>query len=277
MEKANVITVREHGSLNNAGPVVVLHGGPGAPGSALGLAQELGQYFHVLEPLQRTAGNQPLTVTRHVSDLLKVLPEKAVIVGWSWGAMLGLSLAARHPDAPAALVLIGCGTYDQETRKMFHERMMQRLDEPQQRRLAALLRELESPRGSEKSTLAEVGRIVTQASTYAGLRDNREGGMIVDYLGHNQTWDDVLRLQEEKIEPQIFASIRVPTLMIHGAEDPHPGRETQERLGRYIPHLQYHELARCGHEPWNEKYAKQAFMSLLTGWIARYAGEPKGE
>ena len=273
MVQGNKIAVRVHGSPKNPGPVLVLHGGPGAPGSAWGLARALGPYFYVLEPLQRTADNQPLTVTRHVRDLLEVLPEHAVIVGCSWGAMLGLSLAARHPHALAALVLVGCGTYDHKTREIFHQRVTQRLDENRQKRLASLLRDLDAPNGgnADNSTLAEIGRITSLASTYAHMEDKPASDLPVDYVGHAQTWADVLRLQDEEAEPQIFANIRVPTLMVHGADDPHPGRETKEILSRYIQGLQYHELAKCGHEPWNEKYAKEAFLGLVTEWIAGYA------
>lgn len=269
------ITVRTHGSPGAAGPVVVLHGGPGAPGSALGLARELGRYFRVLEPPQRTAGKLPLTVAQHVSDLLAVLPPNPVMVGWSWGAMLGLSLAARHPDALAALVLIGCGTYDPQSRELFNKRVMQRLDAAGQKRLAALWGKLRAAPGGEPSNriLAEVGRLISLASTYAGLENCAANDLPVDYLGHAQTWDSVLRLQEEQIEPRIFRHIKVPVLMVHGAEDPHPGRETRDGLRRYLPGLEYHELARCGHEPWNEQYAKEAFLSLVRAWIAKYAGK----
>ena len=119
MEADGKIAVRTYGNPANPGPVVVLHGGPGAPGSAVGLAKGLGRHFRVLEPLQRTAGSSHLSVSRHVNDLLAVLPPNAVLVGWSWGAMLGLSFAARHSGRLTALVLVGCGTYDAQSRARF--------------------------------------------------------------------------------------------------------------------------------------------------------------
>src|SRR5690349_1117429 len=72
MDDLEPIEVRRY-SLQ--GPtVVVLHGGPGAPGSASGLARILARAFHVLEPLQRRSGRVPLTVSRHVEDLAVVAP-----------------------------------------------------------------------------------------------------------------------------------------------------------------------------------------------------------
>ncbi|HXI60386.1 MAG TPA: alpha/beta hydrolase [Polyangia bacterium] len=119
------IQVRRYGS---GGPTaVVLHGGPGAPGSAAGLAKALGEHFDVLEPLQRRSGQVALTVSRHVDDLRAIAPQPVALVGWSWGAMLGLSFAARYPRNVSALVLVGCGTYDESARSLFRSTIDQRL------------------------------------------------------------------------------------------------------------------------------------------------------
>ena len=86
-----MIHVREY-----AGPaptVIVLHGGPGAPGSMAAVARELAGSFRVLEPWQRGGGAQPLTVGQHIADLHEVVQahcpgERPALVGSSWGAML---------------------------------------------------------------------------------------------------------------------------------------------------------------------------------------------
>ena len=104
------------------GPIVVLHGGPGAPGSIAGLALGLAGDFEVWEPFQRGSGEVDLTVDRHVADLHEVAPKPATIVGHSWGAMLGLSYAARYPEEVRALVLVGCGTYNEASRAEYLRR-----------------------------------------------------------------------------------------------------------------------------------------------------------
>ena len=71
--------------------VVVLHGGPGAPGAVRGVAEGLSDEFRVLEPLQRRhSGGSVLSVEGHVEDLAEVMPGPAAIVGHSWDAMLAL-------------------------------------------------------------------------------------------------------------------------------------------------------------------------------------------
>ena len=125
-------TVREYGSGEKT--VVLVHGGPGAPGYMASLARDLEDEFHVFEPFQRGSGAEHLTVELHVNDLQQVIESrsektKPVVVGHSWGAMLALAHAAAYPDSLSALVLIGCGTFDADSRRQLEltrqERMQQ--------------------------------------------------------------------------------------------------------------------------------------------------------
>ena len=151
------IAVRTYGSGHPS--AVVLHGGPGAPGSAAGLARGLSQYFHVIEPLQRRSGGPILTVDQHAADLAGVCPSKSVIVGWSWGAMLALSFAARYPEKAAALVLVGCGTYDAGTRGLIQPTVLSRLPAADIERRACSTRSKPRPaeRRETKFSLSGVG------------------------------------------------------------------------------------------------------------------------
>jgi pimeloyl-ACP methyl ester carboxylesterase len=49
--------------------------------------------------------------------------------------------------------------------------------------------------------------------------------------------------------------------MLHGADDPHPGRMIRDGLLPVIPHLEYVEFPRCGHDPWRERHAREAFLA----------------
>ena len=63
--------IRFHG---DHGPfVITLHGGPGATGSAVRLAQGLSRDFRVIEPWQRPSGEIPLTVAVHIQDLRNLI------------------------------------------------------------------------------------------------------------------------------------------------------------------------------------------------------------
>ena len=106
-----MIRVREYGT---DGPhVVVVHGGPGAPGYMAPVARGLADGFRVLEPLQRGSGAVALSVARHVEDLHEVVAfcgpgARPALIGHSWGAMLVLAYAAEHAGETGGLVLVGC-------------------------------------------------------------------------------------------------------------------------------------------------------------------------
>jgi len=263
------IEVRHHGAAGRT--VVVLHGGPGAPGSALGLARCLAASFRVLEPLQRRSGAVPLTVERHVADLAAVMPERAAIVGWSWGAMLGLSFAARHPERVSGLVVVGCGTYDESSRADVHLRLAERLGETGRVGVEALKKELAGePDARRRDALfAKLGAEIGRAEAYDRFPDDaaEEPGLLADAAGYQETWDDALRLQREGVEPAIFANIRAGVLMLHGAANPHPGPETRDVLRRFLPQLEYVELLRSGHEPWHERQARASFFEIVRDWL----------
>lgn len=264
------LEVRRYGA---SGPkVVVLHGGPGARGSARGLARILESHFSVLEPLQRRAGDAPLTVERHVEDLAEVAP-RAAVVGWSWGAMLGLSYAARYPDRVTALALVGCGTYAECDRQLYRVRLEAALGAEGRAQRDALQGAIASARdpAERDRLLAELGSLHAVANGFELIDADPEDLVDIDARGNQETWSDVLRLQEEGQEPAAFAAIRMPVLMLHGEDDPHPGEATCATLRRFLPQLEYVAFPRCGHEPWRERHAHVEFERVLRQWLLRHA------
>ena len=89
----------------------------------------------------------------------------------------------------------------------------------------------------------------------------------VDARSNKEVWDDVVQLQEAGTYPAAFSAIKSPVLMLHGAHDPHPGPMIRDSLLRHIPHLEYVELDRCGHDPWRERYGREEFFRVLRKWL----------
>jgi pimeloyl-ACP methyl ester carboxylesterase len=249
----------------------VLHGGPGAPGSAAGLARALADDFSVLEPLQRRSGIVPLTVSQHVEDLAAIAPTGSAIVGHSWGAMLGLSFAACFPDRVSCLALVGCGTYDEDCRTQFRSRLNGLMDDATRSRLEALkLRAaMEVDPDVRDAVVRQRGDFTMSIESYELIDsvDDPSDALAYDGRANAETWNDALRLQREGLEPQRFSRISCPVLMLHGHIDPHPGAATRDLLRRFIPHLQYVEFEKCGHEPWKEQHARPPFLIALLSWL----------
>jgi pimeloyl-ACP methyl ester carboxylesterase len=259
--------VRTYGT---AGPVViVVHGGPGAPGHMAPVARGLADQFRVLEPLQRGSSAEPLTVARHVQDLQELVEARCggsrpALVGFSWGAMLVLGFAAAHPDRAGPLVLIGCGTFDPAARQRFQSILNQRSTALWRQRRDRLADDFPDP-GERLRAMAEL--LLPLYSHELVTTDLEEESY--DALAHDQTWQDMLRLQEAGVYPAAFAAIDAPVLMLHGSVDPHPGPLIRASLQPYLPQLQYREWERCGHYPWLEKAVRQEFFAVLRAWLAK--------
>ena len=267
----NTINVRQYGST---GPVVILlHGGPAAPGYMKPVALELQKQFRVIEPFQRGSSDEPLTVARHVQDLQDVIDkysgeDKPLIVGHSWGAMLPLAWAAEYPERAKALVLTGCGTFDTAARKQMEIIRQQRMTPEMRERLAQLSTKYPNP----NKRMAILGGLYQQLDSVDLIEAKNELSQC-DAKPHEQTWADMIRLQTEGVYPKAFETIEIPVLMLHGDDDPHPGAMIQDGLKPFLPQLEYVSWPNCGHYPWLEKGAYKKFYEKLIDWLQRQSKE----
>jgi pimeloyl-ACP methyl ester carboxylesterase len=236
------------------------------------VARALADSYRVVEPFQRGSGSERLTVARHVADLHDVINLHAggchpAVLGASWGAMLALAYAAAHPGSSGPLILVGCGTFDLVARAEMQRTITERMNDEIRARLK-YANQLDPDERLKASVEA-----VTPIYSYDLLASPHEEET-VDARAHQETWDDMLRMQTEGIYPAAFAAIKVPVLMVHGTFDPLPGRLILEGLQPYLPQLDYRELERCGHYPWLEKAAADTFFSLVREWLGRHMSKP---
>ena len=126
---------------------------------------------------------------------------------------------------------------------------------------------LEKNRGRRNKLFAELGAIYSRIQSLKPYRDCTDDVVYFDEEGFRQTWADTLSLQKQNIQPAEFENIRAAVTMIHGKDDPHPGRLIHKSLVRFIPSLQYFDLPRCGHKPWIEQYAEEDFYKLLINCL----------
>jgi len=262
-------------TYGKTGPVViVLHGGPAAVGEAAPVARGLSAQFRAIEPFQRGRGDEPLTVSRHVEDLHELVnsvhnDSRPSIVGESWGAMLALAYASAYPDSTAALVLIGCGTFDKASRTRMNETIESRIDDRLRKRLRSLADEYPDPRDRLQAEHTLTEKIYTFDAVAAD--EQMELTEPFDIRAHTETWNDMLELQEKGTYPAAFSTIKSLALMLHGAYDPHPGKMIYASIKAYMPQLEYHELENCGHSPWKERLARKEFFMVMKNWLLEHA------
>ena len=263
------LRIREYGDGGRP-HLILIHGGPGAAGYLEPVARVLATSYRVIEPFQRGSGDRPLTVDRHIEDLLEGIRDRCGdrapgLIGHSWGAMLALAYAAAHPERTGPIVIIGCGTFDHESRSHMTQTVESRIEGDTQNRLERLAVEIPD----EDVRMRAIGDLLLPAYSSDPI-ENRVALARCDARAHRESWADMVRLQEEGRYPGAFSAIRSPVLMLHGDHDPHPGGMIRDGLARHIPHLEYRELPRCGHYPWLERQARAQFLAIMREWLYRH-------
>ena len=265
--------VRRYG---HAGPLVlVLHGGPAAVGDVAPIAQGISKAFRAVEPWQRGSGSVPLSVARHVADLHELATDLSgdaplAMVGHSWGAMLALCYAAEYPAKAGPIVLVGCGTFDQAARNRMQATIEDRMDDDLRDQLRRTSTELADP-AEQFMRAFKLTRHLFDFDPINPYPDKEESEPF-DVEAHIETWVDMENLQADGIYPGAFGVIESPVLMLHGHYDPHPGSMIRDCLLRHLPQLEYHEWERCGHSPWIERFAREAFFTTICEWLTSKTG-----
>jgi pimeloyl-ACP methyl ester carboxylesterase len=265
MEIIGDLKIRSH---DGDGPIViVLHGGPGAAGSAVELALGLSDGFAVIEPWQRgSGGRELLTVARHAADLHNVVLSicngvPPALVGESWGAMLALVYAAEYPCDAGPIVLVGCGTFDKKSRAVAVKIREERIAE-------YVAQHPEHAGDLDLSLHDRIMKWHDMTDTYQPVPLAEDAATEpFDAKAHTESWEDMIRCQDIGLYPDAFSKISSPVIMLHGSYDPHPGEMIRDSLRSVLPQLEYREFDRCGHQPAIEKHARDEFFTVMRGWL----------
>lgn len=244
--------------------LAVLHGGPGAAGYMAPVALELSKNFGVLEPLQSA-----LTVQGQIEELkcqiAKYANESITLLGSSWGAMLALLFASQNQNMTNKLILVGCGTFTEESSAIADDIRNARLTQNQKDRLNKIMQVIDTlPREEQNEMMKEFAAVFDSSDKYAPVCNNRELENL-DWNIFKSVWEDFVKLREAPnyIKSE-FLKIKIPVTLIHGDYDPHPTQEVYAFLKDCIPQLKLYELKKCGHYPWIEKYAKESFYNIVA-------------
>jgi pimeloyl-ACP methyl ester carboxylesterase len=148
--------------------------------------------------------------------------------------MLALAYAAAHQGSAGPIVLVCSGTFDLAARERFSINLSERKkDEGARQRFDRAL-QISDP----SDRFRELGKQTLELYSYDLATTEQEVDESEPGAGA-ETWDDMVRLQNESVYPATFTAIKAPVLMLHGAVDPHPGEMIRASLAPYIPQLEY--------------------------------------
>ncbi|MEM8703520.1 MAG: alpha/beta hydrolase [Pseudomonadota bacterium] len=241
--------------------VAVVHGGPGGAGDVQPLAQELGERgYRVLEPIQtdNTIAGQIAELAAQVEQACQ---RPVCLIGWSWGAWLACLLAAEHPTLVSSLILVGSAPFEQRHAATVGQTRLSRLSEYAQAELDRTTANL-----GDSENVRRMAELTEAADTYMA-RGTRPAELVFDRTIHEAVWAEAKALRSSGGLLKRLALVCCPVTALHGDHDPHPAIGVEVPLATVLPHADFILLDRCGHKPWNEAYAHEAFFEALENAI----------
>ena len=242
--------------------VAVIHGGPGAAGEMAPVARELSSGWGVLEPLQTAA-----SVQGQIEELKSVLEEKAHLpvffIGFSWGAWLSYTVAARYPACVKKLILVSSGPFEEKYIPGIEETRLSRLTQKERKEVDSLYDILDDPAALDKDrAFARFGELFSKADAYDAIGDE---AVAIDYRPDifQSVWKEAAELRRSGRLLELARQIKCPIVAIHGDYDPHPAEGVRKPLSAVLKGFRVILLQNCGHKPWIERQARQQFYRIL--------------
>jgi pimeloyl-ACP methyl ester carboxylesterase len=247
-------------------PVVVVHGGPGAPGEMAPVARELSTVKSVLEPFQTGT-----TVEEQVQELRSVLLEDSkapvTLVGFSWGAFLSWMVAARYPGLVGKLILISSPPFEDQYAASVTKFRLNRLKSQERTEVETLMKDLEKPAVADKNAImTRLGSLLARTDAFDAM-PSEDAVFPCQYEIFRDVWYEASELRRNKSLISMAASIACPVVAIHGDWDPHPAEGVAVPLSRELKNFRFVLLEKCGHRPWIERNASEKFFKILADEI----------
>jgi pimeloyl-ACP methyl ester carboxylesterase len=246
--------------------VVLIHGsGPGVSAYANWrfLIPVLAERFHILAPdvlgFGKSARPDGMTYSKKlwVEHLIAFLGAKGVercsIVGNSMGGALALAIAIERPDLVERLVLMGAAGLSFPLTEGLdavwgYEPSMTAMHDLIARHFAF----------DAKIASDELVRMRYEASCLPGYHESYR----TMFPAPRQAGIELLSSDQAAI-----ATIKNPTLLVHGREDRVIPLSVSERLLQLIPDAELHVFGQCGH--WTQIERKDAFNELTLHFLMR--------
>ena len=226
------------------------------------VARELASASGVLEPYQTA-----MSLRGQIDELTSLLQTygdgPVTLIGFSWGAWLSYLLAASEPILVRKLILIGSAPFEETYVASIRETRFSRMTDQERAEIENLFSVLDNVDSRDKdAALARIGTLFSKADAYNARPDQSEA---VDcqadiFLG---VWNEAAALRRNGRLLAYGQDIQCPVVALHGDYDPHPSEGVEKPLSRVVPNFRFVLLKKCGHKPWVEEEARNAFYRAL--------------
>jgi proline iminopeptidase len=220
---------------------------------------------------QRGGGRSPLPRDakagweEHVADLhaLKEAWGDAPLnlVGYSWGGLLAMLYAVRHPCSVGRLALVSPAPAWREARAEYERRYAEITNGPWAQEERRKLRES----GLRERDLAAYQRRLFELAVIAYFKDPARVSELTGFRLVERVQKEVwASLGDYDLRPAL-RKLEVPAVVLHGRDDVIPwasAQETAECLG-----AEFHLIPDCGHVPYVEGF--DTFRRVLDAFLPR--------
>lgn len=253
-------SLRKYGKAPHC--VALIHGGPGAPGEMAPVARELSTKWGILEPIQTAH-----TIRGQVEELRAVLEKNNVLpvmlVGYSWGAWLGLIVAARYPSLVQKLILISSGPFEEKYALDIMKVRLHRLGREERREVLSLIESFNDSNSRDlNGKMSRFGQLISKSDSFDPISQEGEALETQYEIFHN-VWKEAEALRSNGELLRFARQIKCPVTAIHGDYDPHPAKGVEEPLSKILQDFRFILINDCGHTPWIEKHAEHEFFRIL--------------
>ncbi len=263
--------------IGKGAPLLLLSGGPGFDVDYLmPLAQRLSVSYQCILLEQRGTGRSQLPTLTPENANVGVMVEdiealrssmkldRLIVLGHSWGGMLGMAYAAAHPDHVDSLVLVASGGMDSGFGPIFMDNILVRAT-PNERQKMAQIQNAMGNASDPQAAYLDLFRLMVPL--YFFDRDRGEQFIAAE--------------QKESFHPQLAQLIQMdvqrnynvheplrhfdrPVLIIQGHQDPMPEGVALD-IRATLPKAELVFLNECGHFPWLEQ--SEAFYQSLQAFL----------
>jgi pimeloyl-ACP methyl ester carboxylesterase len=247
--------------------VIVVHGGPGAPGSLGYVAKVLSEKQSILEPFQSASSVNGQVNELHEFILENCSQDKIKIVGHSWGAWLAYMYAAAHPDKVEKLILIAAGSFDERYNFNLTKLRLSRLTETDRHEAEDIISWMHKHESLDIEKQKRFSEIMERSDLY-DIEPVDDGEIEFQPEVFQSIWTEADKLRRYGELMEFGRKIKCPVLAIHGNYDTRPAKGVEEPLSKILKKFKFISLDQCGHYPWKEKFAKNRFFEILETELA---------
>ena len=257
-------------------PMLIIHGGPGLNHQYLfPNLQFLTDRYQLIFYDQRASGRSSLnldsnsvTIDNFIQDIDELRNtfgiDKLNIMAHSWGGLLAMKYAIKHPENTKSLILINSVGASSEISTMANQTLAERFTKEDSIQKAEII-QTEEFQKREPNAIEALMKIGFKHQFYnISFIDSLNLSLNKDYIKTSQLLQNLaIDLTEYDFHSDL-KKIQSPTLLIYGSEDPLT-ELAGTRIHESIENSEFKILDNCGHFPFIEK--KDEFKTTVVNFM----------